>query len=63
MVGCVPCGTGTCAVGVAGMLTDRFDRKVTVHLLGGDLDIEWGKDNHVYKTGPAVEVFSGDWLG
>jgi diaminopimelate epimerase len=45
------------------MLTDRFDRKVTVHLLGGDLDIEWGKDNHVYKTGPAVEVFSGDWLG
>jgi diaminopimelate epimerase len=57
------CGTGACAVGVAGMLTDRFDRKVTIHLLGGDLDIEWGKDNHVYKTGPAVEVFSGEWPG
>jgi diaminopimelate epimerase len=57
------CGTGACAVGVAGMLTDRFDRKVTIHLLGGDLDIEWGRDNHVYKTGPAVEVFSGDWPG
>jgi diaminopimelate epimerase len=55
------CGTGACAVGVAGMLTDRFDRKVTIHLLGGDLDIEWGADNHVYKTGPAVEVFSGEW--
>jgi diaminopimelate epimerase len=57
------CGTGACAVGVAGMLTDRFDRKVTIHLLGGDLDIEWGQDNHVYKTGPAVEVFSGEWPG
>jgi len=57
------CGTGACAVGVAGMLTDRFDRKVTIHLLGGDLDIEWGKDNHVYMAGPAVEVFSGEWPG
>jgi diaminopimelate epimerase len=57
------CGTGACAVAVAGVLTDRFDRKVTIHLLGGDLDIEWGADNHVYKTGPAVEVFSGDWPG
>ena len=55
------CGTGACAVAVAGILTDRFDRKVTIHLVGGDLEIEWGADNHVYKTGPAVEVFSGDW--
>jgi diaminopimelate epimerase len=55
------CGTGACAVGVAGVLTNRFDRKVTIHLLGGDLQIEWGADNHVYKTGPAVEVFSGEW--
>jgi diaminopimelate epimerase len=55
------CGTGACAVAVAGVLTDRLDRRVTIHLLGGDLDIEWGSDNHVYKTGPAVEVFSGDW--
>lgn len=55
------CGTGACAVAVAGMLTDRFDRRVTIHLVGGDLEIEWGADNHVYKTGPAVEVFSGDW--
>ncbi|MSR55582.1 MAG: diaminopimelate epimerase [Gemmataceae bacterium] len=56
------CGTGACAVAVAGILTGRFDRKVTIHLLGGDLEIEWGTDNHVYKTGPAVEVFSGEWL-
>jgi diaminopimelate epimerase len=55
------CGTGACAVAVAGVLTDRLDRQVTIHLLGGDLDIEWAADNHVYKTGPAVEVFSGDW--
>jgi diaminopimelate epimerase len=55
------CGTGACAVAVAGVLTDRFDRRVTIHLVGGDLEIEWGADNHVYKTGPAVEVFSGDW--
>ncbi|HJZ90780.1 MAG TPA: diaminopimelate epimerase [Gemmataceae bacterium] len=57
------CGTGACAVGVAGVLTNRLDRKVTLHLLGGDLDIEWGADNHVYKTGPAVEVFAGEWPG
>jgi diaminopimelate epimerase len=55
------CGTGACAVAVAGVLTGRFDRKVTLHLLGGDLEIEWAADNHVYKTGPAVEVFSGEW--
>lgn len=55
------CGTGACAVAVAGVLTGRTDRQVTIHLLGGDLEIEWGADNHVYKTGPAVEVFSGDW--
>ena len=37
------CGTGACAVAVAGVLTGRFDRKVTIHLLGGDLDIEWAR--------------------
>ena len=58
------CGTGACAVGVAGVLTGRTERRVTVKLLGGDLDIEWDeKDNHVYMTGPAVEVFEGEWLG
>ncbi len=56
------CGTGACAVHVAGVLTGRLDRKATIHLLGGDLEIEWNEqDNCVYKTGPATEVFSGDW--
>ena len=56
------CGTGACGVAVAGVLTGRFDRKVRIHLLGGDLDIEWSaKDNRVYLTGPAEEVFSGEW--
>jgi diaminopimelate epimerase len=56
------CGTGACAVAVAGVLTGRTQRKVTIHLRGGDLHLEWSeKDNHVYKTGPAVEICSGDW--
>lgn len=56
------CGTGACAVAVAGVLCKRLERRVTVHLLGGDLQLLWSEaDNHVYMTGPAVEVFSGDW--
>jgi diaminopimelate epimerase len=56
------CGTGACASAVAGVLTRRFARKVTMHLLGGDLALRWSEaDNHVYMTGPAVEVFSGEW--
>jgi len=56
------CGTGACAVCVAGVLTGRTARKLLAHLPGGDLELEWNeRDNHVYMTGPAVEVFSGDW--
>jgi len=56
------CGTGACAVCVAGVLTGRTDRQVQIHLRGGDLTIEWKEaDNHVYMTGPATEVFSGEW--
>ncbi len=56
------CGTGASAVTAAGVLTKQTDRKITVHLLGGDLKTEWDeKDNHVYMTGPAVEVFKGEW--
>ena len=57
------CGTGACAVCVAGAITGRTGRRVTVHLLGGDLEIHWAADNHVYMTGPAVEVFEGVWKG
>ena len=56
------CGTGACASAVATMLNGLCDRKVTVHLLGGDLFIEWDeKENVVYMTGPAVTVFTGDY--
>ena len=56
------CGTGACAVGVAGVLSGRTDRKVQIHLRGGDLTIEWNESNNrVTMTGPAVEVFSGEW--
>ena len=56
------CGTGACATAVAGVLTGRTGRRVTAHLPGGDLQLYWSEiDNHVYMTGPAVEVFSGDW--
>lgn len=55
------CGTGASAVCVAGVLTGRTERKILAHLLGGDLELEWPEDNHVYMTGPAVEVFSGEW--
>lgn len=56
------CGTGACASAVATMLNGLCDRQVTVHLLGGDLFIEWDeKENVVYMTGPAVTVFTGDY--
>lgn len=53
------CGTGASATGVAAILKGLTDRGVTIHLLGGDLFIEWAENNHVYMTGPAVEVFEG----
>jgi diaminopimelate epimerase len=53
------CGTGACAVAVVGAMTGRTERKATVHLLGGDLVIEWRENNRVYMTGGAEEVFQG----
>ncbi len=56
------CGTGACAVCVAGVLTGRTGRKLLAHLPGGDLELEWNEaDNCIYMTGPATEVFSGEW--
>jgi diaminopimelate epimerase len=58
------CGTGACAVCVAGVLTGRTGRNLLAHLPGGDLQLEWREsDNNVYMTGPATEVFSGEWAG
>jgi len=54
------CGTGACAVLVAAVLNRRASRRATVHLNGGDLEIEWREsDGHVMMTGPAAEVFRG----
>jgi diaminopimelate epimerase len=56
------CGTGACAVCVAGVLTGRSGRTVLAHLPGGDLELEWPDDAApVFMTGPATEVFSGEW--
>lgn len=55
------CGTGTCASVVACVLNGKTDERVTVHLLGGDLLIEYNKDNGtVWMTGPAEIVFDGE---
>lgn len=54
------CGTGACASLVAAVLTGRSDRRATVELPGGPLQIEWSADNNrLYMTGPAEKVFSG----
>ena len=56
------CGTGTCAVAVACVLNGLTEDAITVHLLGGDLYIEWDREkNTVYMTGPAEVVFDGEW--
>jgi len=55
------CGTGACAALVAAVLNRLVDRTVVCHLPGGDLTLEWSDSNDVYLTGPATEVFSGDW--
>ncbi len=56
------CGTGAAAVCAVGVVTGRGERTITAHLTGGDLGLEWREENgHIYLTGPAVEVFSGEW--
>src|SRR5262249_61602254 len=58
------CGTGACAVAVAGVLTGRTGRDLLAHLPGGDLRLRWSEaDNRVYMTGPAVEGFNGEGPG
>ncbi|WP_298461406.1 diaminopimelate epimerase [uncultured Mitsuokella sp.] len=55
------CGTGSCATAVAGVLTGRTDRSVEVQLDGGTLHVEWDEaSNHVFMTGPAELVFTGE---
>lgn len=55
------CGTGTCACVMACILNGKTEDKVLVHLRGGDLTIEYDRENnHVFMTGPATEVFEGE---
>ena len=54
------CGTGACASLVAAVLNNKTDNSALIHLMGGDLTIEWNREsNHVFKTGPAKLVFNG----
>jgi len=53
------CGTGACATLVAAVLSCRTGRSATIELPGGELDVSWAPNNHVYMTGPAETVFEG----
>ena len=56
------CGTGTCATAMACILNGLTEDTVLVHLRGGDLTIEYDRNtNHVFMTGPATEVFEGEY--
>ena len=58
------CGTGACAALVAGVLTGRLDRSVSMQVPGGTLQLLWEeKSGHVFMTGPAEDVFEGEWGG
>ncbi len=54
-------GSGSCGAALASMITGRVNRRVSVHLVYGALDIEWADDNCVYQEGPAAEVYDGTW--
>jgi len=57
------CGTGACAVLVAASLNGLSDRTAVIELPGGELEITWDiQNNHVYKTGPAAFVFTGEMV-
>lgn len=55
------CGTGACASLVAAVMTGRAERRVTMDLLGGSLQLEWAEDGHVYQEGSAAFVFDGEY--
>jgi diaminopimelate epimerase len=55
------CGTGASAVAVAGVLSGRTERSITNRLLGGTLHLEWSEAGDVFMTGPATEVFRGEF--
>ena len=56
------CGTGAAAVTVAGVLTGRTEGVLLNHLTGGDLEMDWDGSTDVFMTGPAAEVFCGEYF-
>jgi diaminopimelate epimerase len=55
------CGTGACATAVACILSGKTQRQVNVQLDGGDLLIEWPEHRDIFMTGPAQQIFTGDF--
>lgn len=54
------CGTGACATLVAAHATNRIGNNATIKMNGGELNIEWRSDNHIYMKGEAVSIFEGE---
>ena len=57
------CGTGSCATLVAAALTGRSSREARIVLDGGELSVRWEEEGHVFMTGPAQKVFTGEYIG
>jgi diaminopimelate epimerase len=57
------CGTGASAVAAVGRRLGKTGPRLTIHLTGGDLLLEYDGKGPVFMTGNAVEVFSGEWPG
>jgi diaminopimelate epimerase len=56
------CGSGACAVCVAGVLNGKTERALTIEQPGGSLQLEWDEaSQHIFMSGPATEVFTGAW--
>ncbi len=56
------CGTGACATTTACVLNGKTGRDILLHLDGGDLNVRWDEaSNHLFMTGPAAEVFNGEY--
>ena len=54
------CGTGACAALVAAASTGRCGRRATIRLPGGALDVRWAENGHLFMTGPAETVYTGE---
>lgn len=57
-------GTGACASAVAAMVNNQTERRITVKMPGGLLEVEWRtSDDEVVLTGSAEVIYRGEWLG